>query len=52
MELLNASKLMTAYTLGMGSDGRESLVVVAKGTFDLALDGRALTLADSQQPLL
>lgn len=52
MELLNASKLMTAYTLGMGRDGRESLVVVAKGTFNLPLDGRALTLADSQQPLL
>ncbi|TCV69795.1 DUF2169 domain-containing protein [Pseudomonas fluorescens] len=52
MELLNASKLVAAYTLGMASDGRESLVVVAKGTFDLPLDGRAATLADTQQPLL
>lgn len=52
MELLNASKLHAAYTLGMASDGRESLVVVAKGTFDLPLDGRAATLADIQQPLL
>ncbi|SCX78575.1 DUF2169 domain-containing protein [Pseudomonas sp. NFACC37-1] len=52
MELLNASKLVVAYTLGMASDGRESLVVVAKGTFDLPLDGRAATLADTQQPLL
>ncbi|MGX1174932.1 DUF2169 family type VI secretion system accessory protein [Pseudomonas sp. R151218B TE3479] len=52
MELLNASKLVAAYTLGIASDGRESLVVVAKGTFDLPLDGRAATLADTQQPLL
>jgi hypothetical protein len=40
MELLNASKLLAAYTLGLGSDGRESL------------DGRAATLAETQQPLL
>ncbi|QQZ39898.1 DUF2169 domain-containing protein [Pseudomonas sp. SK3(2021)] len=52
MELLNASKLRAAYTQGLGSDGRESLVVVAKGTFNLPLDGRAATLADTQQPLL
>jgi hypothetical protein len=52
MELLNASQLQVAYTLGMAPDGRESLVVVAKGTFDLPLDGRVATLADSQQPLL
>jgi hypothetical protein len=52
MELLNASKLLAAYTQGMEPDGRESLVVVAKGTFNLPLDGRAATLADTQQPLL
>lgn len=52
MELLNASQLQVAYTLGMAPDGRESLVVVAKGTFDLPLDGRAANLADIQQPLL
>ncbi|NUT65008.1 DUF2169 family type VI secretion system accessory protein [Pseudomonas corrugata] len=52
MELLNASKLLAAYTLGMASDGRESLVVVVKGTFNLPLDGRVATLADVQQPLL
>lgn len=52
MELLNASKLLAAYTLGLGSDGRESLVVVAKGTFNLPLDGRTATLALTQQPLL
>ncbi|CAI8993813.1 DUF2169 family type VI secretion system accessory protein [Pseudomonas chlororaphis] len=52
MELLNASKLLAAYTQGLAPDGRESLVVVAKGTFNLPLDGRAATLADTQQPLL
>lgn len=52
MELLNASQLIAAYTLGMERDGRESLVVVAKGTFNLPMDGRAATLADTQQPLL
>lgn len=52
MELLNASKLQAAYTMGMASDGRESLVIVAKGSFDLPLDGRVATLADVQQPLL
>lgn len=52
MELLNASKLAAAYTLGMGSDGRESLVVLTKGTFNLPLDGRVASLADAQQPLL
>jgi len=52
MELLNASQLLAAYTQGLAPDGRESLVVVAKGTFNLPLDGRAATLADTQQPLL
>ncbi|WP_025128942.1 DUF2169 domain-containing protein [Pseudomonas sp. PH1b] len=52
MELLNASPLVTAYTLGVARDGRESLVVVAKGTFNLPLDGRAATLAAHQPPLL
>jgi len=52
MELLNASKLLAAYTQGLEPNGRESLVVVAKGTFNLPLDGRAATLVDIQQPLL
>ncbi|NQD93089.1 DUF2169 domain-containing protein [Pseudomonas sp. CrR25] len=52
MELLNASKLLAAYTLGLAPDGRESLVVIAKGTFDLPLDGREPRLLDRQEPLL
>ncbi len=34
MELLNATKMKAAYTMGMNPDGRELLVVVVKGTFD------------------
>lgn len=52
MELLNATRLMAAYTQGLAPDGRESLVVVAKGTFDLPLDGREASLAEVQRPLL
>lgn len=52
MELLNATALVAAYTQGLAPDGRESLVVIAKGTFDLPLDGREATLAAVQRPLL
>lgn len=52
MELLNATRLMAAYTQGLAPDGRESLVVVAKGTFDLPLDGSEARLAAVQRPLL
>ena len=33
MQLLNATKMQAAYTLGVRPDGREVLVVVVKGTF-------------------
>ncbi len=52
MELLNATQLVAAYTQGLAPDGRESLVVIAKGTFDLPLDGREARLLEAQQPLL
>ncbi len=52
MELLNATGLVAAYTQGLAPDGRESLVVIAKGTFTLPLDGREATLAAVQRPLL
>lgn len=52
MELLNATGLVAAYTQGLAPDGRESLVVIAKGTFDLPLDGREAALAAVQRPLL
>lgn len=52
MELLNATQLVAAYTQGLAPDGRESLVVIAKGTFELPLDGSEACLAASQRPLL
>src|SRR6266480_55376 len=35
MELLNATRMKAAYTMGMKPDGRELLVVVVKGTFSI-----------------
>ena len=35
MELVNATRLAAAYTLGVDPSGREYLVVVVKGTFDV-----------------
>lgn len=35
MDLLNATKMRAAYTMGVKPDGRELLVVVVKGTFDI-----------------
>ena len=52
MELLNATRLAAAYTQGLAPDGRESLVVVAKGTFDLPLDGSEARLAEQVAALL
>lgn len=52
MELLNATPLLAAYTQGLAADGRESLVVIAKGTFELPLDGSEARLAASQRHLL
>ena len=52
MELLNATKMIAGYTHGMRPDGRELLVVVIKGTFDLPRNGEAARLADEQLPLV
>lgn len=52
MELLNATSLAAAFTQGLEPSGRESLVVIAKGTFDLPLDGSEARLLATQQPLL
>jgi hypothetical protein len=35
MDLLNATRMRAAYTMGLRPDGRELLVVVVKGTFDI-----------------
>ncbi|HFT6718619.1 TPA: DUF2169 family type VI secretion system accessory protein [Pseudomonas aeruginosa] len=52
MELLNATPLAAAYNQGLDVEGRESLVVIAKGSFDLPLDGREARLLEEQQALL
>lgn len=52
MELLNTTRLAVDMTTGTSPDGRESLVVVAKGTFAIG-NGRRLDsmLAEVQEPL-
>ncbi|WP_182867483.1 DUF2169 family type VI secretion system accessory protein [Rhodopirellula sp. JC639] len=53
MELLNATKLIAGYTMGMKPDGRELLVVVAKGTFDFPPHPNQIPqLAAEQVPLV
>ncbi len=52
MDLLNATKMQAAYTQGLDKDGRESLVVVVKGTFRIPLDGSEPQLAEEQKPLV
>lgn len=52
MELLNATGMVAAYTQGLAPDGRESLVVIIKGTFTLPHDGSDARLAELQIPLV
>jgi len=52
MELLNATKMIAGYAPGMLKDGRELLVVVVKGTFDLPRQGEVALLAAEQLPLI
>lgn len=52
MDLLNATNMQAGYTMGMEPDGRESIVVVAKGTFTIPQNGGMPELADEQVPLI
>jgi hypothetical protein len=52
MQLLNATQMQAGYTLGMDPNGRESLVLVTKGTFDLPRNGEEPQLAATQVPLV
>lgn len=52
MELLNASKMVAGYTLGVDKDARESLIVVAKATFTIPIDGSEPSMAEEQLPLV
>jgi hypothetical protein len=52
MELVNATRMVAGYTLGLEPDGRERLVVVAKGTFVFPPQDSELHLADEQLALV
>ena len=53
MELINATRMVAGYTMGMEPSGRELLVVVIKGTFVLPRTGsERLQLAEKQLPLV
>jgi len=52
MEMINATRMVAGYTMGLEPSGRELLVVVIKGTFVLPRPGEAVRLADEQLPLV
>jgi len=53
MELINSTRMVAGYTLGMEPGGRELLVVVVKGTFRIpARPGEVLRLHEEQVPLV
>jgi hypothetical protein len=51
MELVNATGMQAAYTLGLDPEGRERLVVVVKGTFLIPHDGDVVLPAEEPDPL-
>ncbi len=52
MELINATRMVAGYNMGLEPSGRELLVVVIKGTFVLPKNGEPVRLADEQLPLI
>jgi hypothetical protein len=53
MELINATRMLAGYTMGMEPSGRELLVVAVKGTFRMPAEpGARLKLAEEQVPLV
>ena len=52
MELINATRMVAGYTMGLEPSGRELLVIAVKGTFVLPQEGEPLLLADEQMPLV
>jgi hypothetical protein len=53
MELINSTRMVAGYTMGMEPSGRELLVIVIKGTFRIPTeDGAPLRLHDEQLPLV
>jgi hypothetical protein len=52
VELINATRMVAGFTLGMDPDGREHIVVAVKGTFVISRGGEPPRLADEQAPLV
>lgn len=52
MELINATRMPAAYTLGVEPSGRELLVLAIKATFTLPETGATPQLHEEQQPLV
>ena len=52
MELINSTRMVTGFTMGMEPSGRELLVVVVKGTFRIPAQSGALKLHEEQVPLV
>lgn len=52
MELINSTRMVAGYTMGLEPSGRELLVVVVKGTFTIPSEGEPVRLADAQEPLV
>ncbi|MDB5976924.1 MAG: hypothetical protein JWR07_3684 [Nevskia sp.] len=52
MELINATGMLAAYTMGTEPSGRESVVVVVKGTFRIPAAGQVASLDVTQLPLV
>src|SRR6516162_8015562 len=53
MELINSTRMLAGYTMGLEPSGRELLVVVVKGTFRIPSEqGARLQLAEEQVPLV
>lgn len=52
MELINATRMVAGYTMGMEPSGRELLVVAVKGTFHIPKPGEDVRLHEEQLPLV
>jgi hypothetical protein len=52
MELINSTRMVAGYTMGLEPSGRELLVVVVKGTFRIPAMGEPVRLAEDQLPLV
>jgi hypothetical protein len=52
MELVNGTRMVAGYNMGLEPSGRELLVVVIKGTFVLPKPGEQLRLHEEQLPLV